>query len=109
MYAIIGTGGKQYRVCEGETVRVEKLPGSPGEKVTLEEVLLFSDGQSVRVGRPSVEGVSVHGHIVEQDKAKKVIVFKYKRRKRFRRKNGHRQPFTALMIDRIEAGQMSEI
>ncbi|MFP4476113.1 MAG: 50S ribosomal protein L21 [Desulfatibacillaceae bacterium] len=104
MYAVIATGGKQYKVQEGETVRLEKLSGAIGDTVTFDKVLLFSNGETTNIGQPVLENVSVHGKIVEQDKAKKVLVFKYKRRKRFRRKRGHRQPFTAVRIETIEAG-----
>jgi large subunit ribosomal protein L21 len=101
MYAVIATGGKQYRVQEGEIIRVEKLKGEPGAEVTF-DALMVSDGENVKIGQPSVEGASVVGHIVQQDKAKKILVFKYKRRKRYRRKYGHRQPFTAVKINKIE-------
>lgn len=101
MYAVVKTGGKQYRVQEGEIVRVEKIPGDVGTDVTLDQVLLFSDGENLRVGQPLLDGVSVNGRIVEQDRAKKILVFKYKRRKRFRKKQGHRQAYTAIRIDRI--------
>jgi large subunit ribosomal protein L21 len=87
---------------EGDTLRVEKLSGDVGAEVAFDKVLLFSDGETVKIGQPVLEGASVHGHIVEQNKAKKVLVFKYKRRKRYRRKQGHRQLFTAVKIDKIE-------
>jgi large subunit ribosomal protein L21 len=103
MYAVVVTGGKQYKVEEGDTLRVEKLKGDVGAEVAFDRVLLFSDGESVKIGQPVLDGASVHGHIVEQNKAKKVLVFKYKRRKRYRRKQGHRQLFTAVKIDKIEA------
>jgi len=103
MYAIVKTGGKQYKVQEGDILRVEKLPGEVGSEISFEDVLLFSDGETVTVGQPKVENVTVNGHIVAQDKSKKIIVFKYKRRKRYRRKQGHRQHFTAVQIDRISA------
>lgn len=103
MYAVVATGGKQYKVQEGDLLRVEKLVGEVGSPVAFNTVLLFSDGETVRVGRPDLDGVTVHGHIVEQDKHKKIIVFKTKRRKGYRRKQGHRQPYTAVRIDRIEA------
>jgi len=102
MYAVISTGGKQYKVSEGETVRVEKIPGEIGTPVSLDRVLMFSNGKTVKVGQPTLSDVSVTGRIVEQGKAKKVIVFKYKRRKRYRRKIGHRQQYTALKIDTIK-------
>ena len=103
MYAVVNSGGKQYKVQKGEILRVEKIAGEVGSPVTFDRVLMFSDGENVDIGRPVVEGVSVTGHIVEQGKAKKIIVFKYKRRKRYRRKKGHRQAFTAVKIDSIEA------
>jgi large subunit ribosomal protein L21 len=103
MYAVIATGGKQYKVREGEVLRVEKITGEVGAAVSFDRVLLVSDGESVTVGKPLVENTAVTGHIVEQGKSKKVLVFKYKRRKRFRRKQGHRQEFTAVKIDRIGA------
>ncbi len=102
MYAVVSTGGKQYKVQQGETLRIEKIPGEVGAKVTFDRVLMVADGENVRVGQPIVEKAAVTASIVEQDKAKKILVFKYKRRKRYRRKNGHRQPFTAIRIDGIE-------
>lgn len=102
MYAVVSTGGKQYKVQEGETLRVEKLSGDVGTAVSFDRVLLFSDGENLGVGKPVVENAVVNAHIVEQGKARKVLVFKYKRRKRYRRKQGHRQPFTAVKIDSIE-------
>ena len=103
MYAIIASGGKQYRVKEGDLLRLEKIDGDLGSTVSFDQVLMISDGEAVQLGRPVLEGASVHAHIVEQDRAKKILVFKFKRRKRFRKKQGHRQPFTAVQIDRIEA------
>jgi large subunit ribosomal protein L21 len=103
MYAVVSTGGKQYKVQQGETLRIEKIPGEVGSKVTFDRVLMVADGENVRVGQPVIEKAAVLASIVEQDKAKKILVFKYKRRKRYRRKAGHRQPFTAIRIDGIEA------
>lgn len=103
MYAVVKTGGKQYKVEEGDILRVEKLPGEVGSPVTFDDVLLFSDGDQLAIGQAVLENVSVRGHIVEQGKSKKIIVFKYKRRQRYRRKQGHRQPFTAVKIDSIQA------
>lgn len=103
MYAVVATGGKQYKVQEGEVLRVEKLAGDVGSHVSFDQVLMFSDGENVKIGQPIVEGAQVKGHIVEQGKNKKIVVFKYKRRKRYRRKHGHRQPYTAVKIDAIEA------
>ena len=100
MYAVIKTGGKQYRVSEGQTLRVEKLPGAPGDKIAFDEVLMLG-GDSFKIGTPLLAGASVKATIVAQDKAKKVIVFKFKRRKNYRRKQGHRQLFTELRVDGI--------
>lgn len=102
MYAVVNTGGKQYKVQKGETLRIEKIPGEVGTRVTFDKVLMVADGENVRVGQPLLEKAAVLASIVEQDKAKKIIVFKYKRRKRYRRKQGHRQPFTAIRIDGID-------
>jgi len=103
MYAIMTSGGKQYRVQEGDVLRLEKIDGDVGASVSFDQVLMVSDGEEVQLGRPILEGATVQAHIVEQDKAKKILVFKYKRRKRYRRKQGHRQPYTAVRIDKIEA------
>ncbi len=103
MYAVVAAGGKQYKVREGETLRVEKIPGDVGNAVAFDKVLMYSDGETVSIGQPVLENVAVSGHIVEQGKAKKIIVFKYKRRKRYRRKQGHRQQFTAVKIESIKA------
>jgi large subunit ribosomal protein L21 len=102
MYAVVNSGGKQYKVQQGQVLRVEKIPGDVGSPVTFERVLMFSDGENVSIGQPALEDVAVEGHIVEQGKAKKIIVFKYKKRKRYRRKKGHRQEFTAIRIDDIK-------
>jgi large subunit ribosomal protein L21 len=103
MYAVVSTGGKQYKVQKGETLRIEKIPGDVGGKVTLDKVLLIADGENIRVGQPMIEKAAVQASIVEQDRAKKILVFKYKRRKRYRSKAGHREPYTAIRIDGIEA------
>jgi large subunit ribosomal protein L21 len=103
MYAVVATGGKQYKVAEGDVLRFEKIDGELGSPIAFDNVLVFSDGENVKIGQPDVDGVTVHGQIVAQGKSKKILVFKYKRRKRYRRKQGHRQPFTAVRIDRIEA------
>lgn len=103
MYAVVATGGKQYKVETGDILRVEKLVGDIGSEVAFDRVLMLADGESVRIGQPVVEGVTVKGRIVEQSKSKKILVFKYKRRKRYRRKQGHRQLYTAVKIDSIDA------
>ncbi len=103
MYAIIRTGGKQYRVEKGDVVRVERLDGTVGSTVTLEDVLLLGGEGEPRVGSPRLEGVSVVGTVVEQDRDAKIRVFKYKKRKHYRRTRGHRQSFTAVRIDAVRA------
>ncbi len=101
MYAVIETGGKQYRVQEGDTVFVEKLQGDDGDKVTIDTVLLVSNDGNIDVGKPYLEGSKVEAEILEQGKAKKIIVFKYKPKKDYRKKQGHRQPYTKLKINSI--------
>jgi len=103
-YAVIQTGGKQYRVAEGETLRVEKLVASPGDKLSFDTLLFSDDGGNVHVGQPRVDGIKVEAEVLAQGLGKKIIIFKYKRRKSYRRKTGHRQPFTALKITSIKAG-----
>ncbi|MFZ2088996.1 MAG: 50S ribosomal protein L21 [Desulfobaccales bacterium] len=102
MFAIIQTGGKQYRVAPGDILRVERLPGERGEEVLIEQVLLVADGDAIQVGQPLVAGARVLSEIVRQGKGKKIIVFKKKRRKKYRRKQGHRQLYTALEIKDIQ-------
>jgi len=103
MYAIIKTGGKQYRVSEGQSVRVERLSGDAGDAVKLSEVLLLGGDGETRIGTPRVDGASVEAEIVRQGQAKKIIVFKKKRRKGYQKKQGHRQLFTELRITGITA------
>jgi large subunit ribosomal protein L21 len=105
MYAVIQTGGKQYRVEAGQTVVVEKLDGDKGAKVVFDQVLLVSsgDGGSVTVGKPTVANAKVTGEIVEQGRGEKLVVFKFRRRKNYVRKNGHRQDYTAVKIAAINA------
>ncbi|MFO8101308.1 MAG: 50S ribosomal protein L21 [Dehalococcoidia bacterium] len=101
MYAIIATGGKQHKVSPGQIVEVEKIPGDEGSSVELETVLLVADGENFSVGQPTVEGARVKATILNQGKQRKVLVFKYKNKTRYRRKRGHRQQFTRLSIDEI--------
>ncbi|MFN8582840.1 MAG: 50S ribosomal protein L21 [Gemmatimonadaceae bacterium] len=103
-YAIIRTGGKQYRVEPGTTLRIPSLPGEAGGSIEFNEVLLGSDGNSVRTGVPSLSGAKVTGEIVKQGKEDKIIVFKFKRRKNYARKQGHRQKFTEVRIKSISLG-----
>jgi large subunit ribosomal protein L21 len=102
LFAIIQTGGKQYRVAPGDILRVERLPGERGDEVLLEQVLLVADGDAIQVGQPLVAGARILSEIVRQGKGKKIIVFKKKRRKKYRRKQGHRQLYTALEIKDIQ-------
>jgi len=102
MYAVVRTGGKQYLVGEGDYFRVEKLPGEVGQSVVFDEVLLTSRDGDVRIGQPLVSGAKVTGTIVEQAREKKIIVFKMKRRKGFKKKQGHRQYYTGVKVASIE-------
>ena len=103
MYAVIKTGGKQYKVASGDVILVEKLDGEAGASVTLAEVLMIGDGANITVGAPTVKGASVAAEVVGQEKADKVIIFKKNRRHNYRRKRGHRQKLTALKITGINA------
>jgi large subunit ribosomal protein L21 len=103
MYAVFATGGKQYRAAVGEVVRVEKLEGGIGDTLTLEEVFLVGGEGEVKVGRPKVEGAKLTCEIVGQGRHRKILVFKHKRRKDYRKKQGHRQYFTALRVKEISA------
>ena len=104
MYAIIESGGRQYRAEEGHSISVEKLPYEVGQQIELDSVLLLANDDSVKVGQPTVDGVSVKATIVEQYRGKKIFVWKYKPKKRYRRRQGHRQYYTRLRIDEIVAG-----
>lgn len=102
MYAVIRTGGKQYRVSQGDVVRVEKLAGQVGDKVALDEVLFVGGDGEAKIGAPTLPDVKVTAEIVDQGRAKKIIVFKKKRRKSYSRKRGHRQRLTTLKITEIQ-------
>ena len=110
MYAVIKTGGKQYKVAQGDRLRVEKLTANVGETVTFSEVLLIGgvgggEGEVLQIGRPLLAGAKVEAKITAQDREKKIIIFKFRRRKNYRRKTGHRQPFTAVEITGIRPGK----
>ena len=106
MYAIVETGGKQYRVSEGDVVRIEKKEGEPGEEILLDKILLVGSGEEgVRVGTPFLEDVRVRAEILAQRRGRKIVVFKFKRRKDYRKKQGHRQDYTGVRIKAIEQGQ----
>ena len=102
MYAIIATGGKQYKVAEGDIIRVEKLGVEAGETVTFDQVLAVNNGE-LSIGCPTVEGATVTATVVKEGKGKKIIVYKYKRKTGYHKKNGHRQLFTQVKIDKINA------
>ncbi len=103
MYAIVETGGKQYRVSEGETLRVDRVDAEEGAELTLDKVLMVG-GEQVAVGTPYVQGAAVKAQVVRHGRDRKIIVFKMKRRKNYRRKRGHRQAFTELRILEVRAG-----
>lgn len=98
MYAVIKTGGKQYRVQEGDVITIEKLNANVGDKVEFDEVLVLGEGADIKVGTPFLDGVKVFGTVTENGKGKKVIIFKYKSKKDYRKKQGHRQPYTMVEI-----------
>ena len=101
MYAVVRSGGKQYRVSPGQTIRLEKVVGEVGAKVELGDVLLVENEGNIQIGSPLVANVKVEATVVENDRAKKILVFKKKRKKQYRRTAGHRQDFTAVRIDKI--------
>lgn len=103
MYAVIETGGKQYRVQEGDVITIEKLNVAAGDDITFDRVLLLNDGEKVQVGTPIVEAAKVFGSVVENGKGEKVIIFKYKAKKDYRKKQGHRQPYTMVKIESLSA------
>ncbi len=103
MYAVIRTGGKQYRVSPGDTIDVEKLPYDVGESLELDEVLLVANGSQAEIGRPTVKGAKVKATVTRQARGRKVVIYKYRPSKRYRRKKGHRQHYTRLRIDEIVA------
>ena len=109
MYAVIETGGKQYRVSPGQTVEVELLPAEPGTSIELDRVLLLSNGGNTTVGKPVVDGAKVVGTIAREGRGRKVFVFKYKSKKRYRHALGHRQDFTYLLITDIQSNGKSLI
>lgn len=102
MYAVVETGGKQYRVAPGDWLEIERIAGEVGEQITLDRVLMVHDGETAVVGKPLVEGAKVLATVRAQHKGRKVIVFKYRPKQRYRRKKGHRQYLTRLRIDAIE-------
>ncbi|MCX2726648.1 50S ribosomal protein L21 [Thermomicrobium sp. 4228-Ro] len=107
MYAVVRSGSKQYRVRVGDIIEVEKLPVEPGQSVTLEDVLLVEQDGAVTVGTPTVPGARVVARVLDQVKGPKLIVFKMKPKTRYRRKTGHRQRYTRLQVEAIEAGAVS--
>lgn len=108
MYAIVETGGKQYRVSPGSTLRIEKVDGDRGGRVVLDKVLAVSDGESLTIGAPYVQGAVVKGTIVRQGKERKILVFKYRAKTNYRKRYGHRQAFTEVKIESIETDAESK-
>ncbi|MBO8126177.1 MAG: 50S ribosomal protein L21 [Firmicutes bacterium] len=102
MYAVVETGGKQYKVSKGDVITVEKLPAEVNDSVTLDRVLLLGSGSDIKIGTPTVEGAKVVAKVLAHGKGKKIRIFKYKPKKNYRRRQGHRQPFTKLLIEAIE-------
>ena len=102
MYAIIKTGGKQYKVSEGDEIIIEKLNVEEGATVTFDEVFAIVDGEEVKIGKPKVDGAKVTGSVVKNGKGPKIRIFKYKHKTNYRRRMGHRQPFTKVKIEKIE-------
>ena len=98
MYAVIKTGGKQYKVHEEQILKVEKLEGTEGSQIEFDDILMYSDGETITLGSPNVENALVKAHILDQGKGKKTLVFKYKRRKGYRKMRGHRQDYTEIKI-----------
>lgn len=106
MYAIIETGGKQYKVTKGMIIEVEKLPVEADTQYSFDQILIVSDGdKNITIGQPYIEGASVAAKVIAQDKDKKVVIFKYKRKTNYNRKTGHRQPLTRLQIEEIKIGE----
>ena len=103
MYAIVKTGGKQYKVAEGDTIFVEKLEADEGESVVFDQVLTVVNDADVKIGRPMVDGAKVTGKVMAHGKGKKILIFKYKAKSNYRKRQGHRQPFTKVVIEKIEA------
>ncbi len=103
MYAVVRTGGKQYRVSEGDQIKIEKISGAIGEEVTFDDVLMIGGADDVHIGTPQVSGAKVAGKILAQDRDRKVVVFKFKRRKGYHKKQGHRQAITRVEITSIQA------
>lgn len=102
MFAIIKTGGKQYKVSEGDIIKVEKIEAKSGDKIEFDQVLMVA-GDDVKVGSPVVEGAKVQAEVLDQKKNKKVVIFKFKAKKNYRKKKGHRQPYTLVKIEKIDA------
>ncbi|MDE2890953.1 MAG: 50S ribosomal protein L21 [Chloroflexota bacterium] len=107
VYAVIRSGGKQYRVSPGQRLKLERLDGAAGDRITFSDVLLVSGGGEVAVGAPTVDSASVSGEIVEQGRGRKINVFKYKNKTRYRRLRGHRQLHTAVLVDEVSLGDQT--
>ncbi|MBK9219272.1 MAG: 50S ribosomal protein L21 [Uliginosibacterium sp.] len=103
MYAVIKTGGKQYRVAAGEKIKIEQIPADVGTEITLDQILMVGEGESVKIGAPLVDGASVKATVLSQGRHKKIEIFKMRRRKHYKKHQGHRQNFTEIRIDAISA------
>ncbi len=103
MHAVVETGGKQYRVAEGDVIRVESLGVEPGDKINLDKVLMVSDGETIKIGQPVIEGGKVEAEVVSNGRGKKIRIIKFRRRKHHRKQMGHRQNYTELKITKISA------
>ena len=108
MYAVIKTGGKQYKVQEKQVLKVEKLENTEDNLIEFDDVLMYSDGENIKLGNPKIENAVVKAHIIDQKKDKKILVFKYKRRKGYRRMKGHKQNYTQIQIDSIVVGIINQ-
>jgi large subunit ribosomal protein L21 len=103
-YAVIATGGKQHKVAVGDQIRIESIQADAGETVTFDEVLAVQTGEGLKIGTPTLKGAKVVARVLTHDKAPKVLIFKKKKRKQYRRTRGHRQPYTAVVVEEIHAG-----
>ena len=109
MYAVVETGGKQYRVQEGDLLKIEKIEGMPGEEILLDKILLVGSGESIRAGSPFLDDTRIRAEITAQRRHRKVTVFKFKRRKNYRKKQGHRQSYTGIRIKAIETKESTSV
>lgn len=105
VFAVIKTGGKQYKVAEGQRLKIEKLPTAEAQELVFDEVLMVSNGEDAKIGQPKVEGAQVTAKVLKNGRARKIIILKYRPKKRYKKKQGHRQHFTEIQIQKIETGK----